>query len=283
MGVPVGGELVIPYLEDPDVTLYHGDALEVLRDLQAGSISACVTSPPYEDVRPEYPAVGPARFEEICRELGRVVDGPLLVNVGRRWRDGIERLWWLEYLTAAERAGWPLRDTVIWAKPNPNPIQGELLANAHEYVFAFGDDFDTEAVRVPYAEGSIARLRRRHVSHISTKGDTAARNGPRRDERRGEPLGEPNPAGARSPSVIVVPSGAEKGNPHPAPMPLELAEWLVRLAGGSSVIDPFAGSGTTGLAARRLGRDAVLIEQDAEYCAIAARRLQQLALDGVIA
>jgi site-specific DNA-methyltransferase (adenine-specific) len=61
-------------------------------------------------------------------------------------------------------------------------------------------------------------------------------------------------------------------------MPLELADWLVRLSGGSTIIDPFAGSGTTGLAARNNGRRAILIDLESKYCELAAERLAQQAL-----
>jgi len=268
---------VTPYLEDPDVTLYCGDALEVLRELPSGSVGACVTSPPYLDARPEYPSPSVGQFEEIFRELGRVVDGPLLLNVGRIWRNGIEQLWFLELVTRAEWSGWPLRDTLVWAKPNANPIQGEIVTNAHEYVFCFGDGFDPDAVRLAYRPDSIARMNRRYVSSVSVKGDTAARNGPRREEKRGMSL-EANERGARAASVFVAPVGVEKGNAHPAPMPLELAEHLVRLSGASSIIDPFAGSGTTLLAARRLERFGIGIELAAEYCELSAFRLSQQVL-----
>lgn len=53
---------------------------------------------------------------------------------------------------------------------------------------------------------------------------------------------------------------------------------LVKLSGGRTVLDPFAGSGTTALAARKLGRSSVLVEREAGYCAMAARRLQHFSL-----
>lgn len=264
-----------PFCVDHDMTLYCGDSLEVLSSLPDGSIGACVTSPPYLDARPEYPSPSPHEFEEIFREIGRVVAGPLLLNVGRLWRDGIERLWWTDLLERADWAGWRLRDTVIWAKPNANPIQGALLTNAHEYVFVLGDGCDPDAVRVPYAEGSLARSKRRHVSGVVVKNVSDAG----RRDRIANGRDPEHPLGARAQSVVVFAAGADKGNPHPAPMPLELAKWMVRLSGGSSILDPFAGSGTTGVAARALGRASVLIERDSGYCAIAAKRLSQQTLE----
>lgn len=61
-------------------------------------------------------------------------------------------------------------------------------------------------------------------------------------------------------------------------MALDLALHLVNLSGGNTILDPFAGSGTTAIAARKLGRASVLIEQDTDYCRMAADRLSQLSL-----
>lgn len=60
-----------PYFRDPDIALYQGDALDVLRRLPDRSADACVTSPPYLDARPEYPSPAPAHFEDILRGAGR--------------------------------------------------------------------------------------------------------------------------------------------------------------------------------------------------------------------
>jgi site-specific DNA-methyltransferase (adenine-specific) len=64
---------------------------------------------------------------------------------------------------------------------------------------------------------------------------------------------------------------------HPTQKPLPLISYIVRLScrPGGTILDPFAGSGTTGRAAKDLGRNAVLIEREEKYCEIAARRMQQ--------
>jgi len=63
---------------------------------------------------------------------------------------------------------------------------------------------------------------------------------------------------------------------HPTQKPLALMLWCIGLAGeAQTILDPFAGSGTTGRAAKDLGRKCVLIEREEKYCEIAARRMAQ--------
>jgi DNA modification methylase len=63
---------------------------------------------------------------------------------------------------------------------------------------------------------------------------------------------------------------------HPTEKPVELLKWCIeRVPTARTVIDPFAGSGSTGEAAKMTGRSAVLIEREERYCEIAAKRLQQ--------
>ena len=63
---------------------------------------------------------------------------------------------------------------------------------------------------------------------------------------------------------------------HPTQKPVELMQWCINLAGDvQTILDPFAGSGTTGRAAKDLGKQAVLIEMDEQYCEVAAQRMAQ--------
>ena len=73
--------------------------------------------------------------------------------------------------------------------------------------------------------------------------------------------------------VALMQDGAE----HPTQKPLALIRWCIEQAGEgvTTILDPFAGSGTTGRAAKDLGRKAVLIEREEKYCEIAARRMGQ--------
>lgn len=63
---------------------------------------------------------------------------------------------------------------------------------------------------------------------------------------------------------------------HPCPRKVEHVKWLIKwYAGQGTILDPFAGSGTTGVAAKNLGMSAVLVEIEERYCEIAAKRLSQ--------
>ncbi len=64
---------------------------------------------------------------------------------------------------------------------------------------------------------------------------------------------------------------------HPTPKPVKLIGFMARIScrPGGTILDPFAGSGTTGRAAKDLGRKAVLVEKEERYCEIAAQRMQQ--------
>jgi DNA modification methylase len=247
--------------------------VRVLRHLPGDSVDCVVTSPPYLDARPEYPSPTREEWFAIFDELRRVVRGPALFNVGRIWREHREQLWWVDLLRIASSRGWQHLDTRVWIKPNANPIRGEVFADRHEYVLVLGDPdtLNVDEIRVPYAPDSIARLSRGWTNHTGVKGDSARRHA------HGNRRNEPHPLGGRAPSYFTGHVGGEKGNKHPAPMPVHVAEELVKFASwpGQVVLDPFAGSCTTSLAAWRLGRSSIAVELLEEYAAMGAVRMQQ--------
>lgn len=76
--------------------------------------------------------------------------------------------------------------------------------------------------------------------------------------------------------AFVCNRSALVGSQHPTEKPLALMNWCIGLAGDvQTILDPFAGSGTTGRAAKDLGKTCTLIEREERYCEIAARRMAQ--------
>ena len=76
--------------------------------------------------------------------------------------------------------------------------------------------------------------------------------------------------------------GSYKATGHPAEKPVELVQWIIETSArpiGSLVVDPFLGSGTTAIAAKKSGMRFVGIEADERYCEMAAKRLAQGVLD----
>ena len=171
--------------------------------------------------------------------------------------------------------GWYLRSEIIWHKPNPMPESvTDRPTKAHEYVFLLSKSaryfYDAEAIR---EEAEYGRR-------------SAFRGGAYVNQPRGQNNGRAN---AESPSVTGSdPSSGRNArtvwtiNPQPTPeahfatFPEALAERCIKAGSrpGDTVLDPFAGSGTTLLVAERLGRDSLGIELNPEYIAIAERRIK---------
>ncbi|AGO84931.1 Methyltransferase [Pandoravirus salinus] len=267
----------------------EGNCLDRLADYADDSFDCCVTSPPYWGLR-DYGVAGQigaedsvdayvqnlvAVFREVRRVLrdrgtlwlnlgdaftsgGRATRAPDKKNAGREMtyrpptppglkaKDLIGLPWRVAFALQAD--GWYLRSDIIWHKPNCQPESvRDRPTRAHEYVFLLSKSaayhYDHEAVREPAASGGgngAAMRSRRSVWSINTK---------------------PYP-------------GA-----HFATFPLDLVD--VCLAAGAppsaTVLDPFCGSGTVGVACRRRGHTFVGIDLNPEYVALARSRIASAA------
>jgi DNA modification methylase len=217
---------------------------------------------------------------------------------GLKPKDLIGLPWRLAF--ALQDDGWWLRSDIIWSKPNPMPESvTDRPTRAHEYVFLLTKSarywYDAEAIRQPAAEASIARLAQnieaQEGSHRANGG--AKTNGTmkavgRVDKQRGHgrrhdgfndhwdamSKDEQSSMGANARSVWEI-ATQPFSEAHFATFPPALAERCIK-AGcpvGGTVLDPFGGAGTTGLVADRLQRNAILIELNPAYAAIAERRM----------
>lgn len=175
---------------------------------------------------------------------------------------------------ALQDDGWILRNEIIWGKPNAMPESvRDRLSTRHEHLFMFAKQsrywFDLDAIREPHAaperKAGARAFRARDINHQRTA--TGTYNGP---DARGR-----NPGDVWSIATKPYPAA------HFAVFPIELPTRCIQ-AGckpGGTVLDPFSGSGTTGAAARRLGRKYVGIDLNPAYHELAKERFAQGVLD----
>lgn len=173
---------------------------------------------------------------------------------------------------ALQDDGWWLRNDIIWAKANAMPESvADRLASKHEHVFLLVRSaryhFDLDAIKVDVVKGS--------AGSTFHSGKTAAHQLGRASAVTRVDAETRNPG-----DVWTMPTQPFPGA-HFAAMPVALAERCV-LAGckpGGVVLDPYSGSGTTGLAATKNGRRYVGIDLSADYLDLSLRtRLAQIAL-----
>ena len=171
---------------------------------------------------------------------------------------------------ALQADGWWLRQDIIWAKPNPMPesVQ-DRCTKAHEYVFLLAKSeryyYDAEAV-------SEAATGRECGNVQATK---AARSGDQK-HRTAANLHAIAAAETRNRRSVWTVTTKPYSGAHFAVMPPDLVEPCIK-AGcpeGGTVLDPFAGSGTTLAVAAELGRNAIGCELNLAYIELAERRIK---------
>lgn len=241
-----------PYYQDPLVTIYHGETLELLPDV--GPIGALVTDPPYS-------SGGAFRGDRMQSTLAKYVETDssgqaALSNFSGDNRDQRSFAFWcslwlaiarhhaepgapcvvftdwrqLPALTDAVQAGgWVWRNIGTWWKPGIRMQRGLFSASAEYFVFG-------------------------------TNGATVDHDGAPQNVLRCAP----------------VPTAKKE---HIAEKPLEVMRWVLDVVRpGSVVVDPFCGSGTTLRAAKDRGIPSIGIDQDEMSCERAASRCEQEAL-----
>lgn len=277
-----GGDQIM--LDENALQILTGDSLMILPTLAAESVQCCVTSPPYWGLR-DYdhsaqigaepsPRLYIENLVAIFREVRRVLrkDGTVWLNVGDGYaRNGgtgncgpnaivgntkkliqkrnckVPDCWGLKdrdlmglpwrVAFALQADGWVLRSKITWIKKTAMPESVKNRpTNATEDVFLFAKSPTYFYDSAGFREESGANLRNYWI------------------------LG-PDPS----------------GNGHPAAFPRELARRCILLGSREkdTVLDPFGGSGTTGLAAYELGRKAILIELNPVYAKMSKTRTGQ--------
>ncbi len=260
-----------------------GDSGELMAQLPRQSIDLFFTSPPYADAR-AYSRIHPDRYVEWFLPFARAMynaakpTGSLILNIKNRVANrgplrGQRHPYVYQLVLAMQHMGWRWVETYIWAKPNAVPGRfGPRAKDSFEYVYHFARGnrpyFDLNSVRVPYKADSAEIDRRKR----DTNGRRNTVAGFGRDRTKTYLLGGADPG-----NVVSVPQTYNQhyGVEHTAAMPEGLAEFFIKAASPKDgvVLDPFAGSATTVVVARRLGRRAGGIEIHERFAVEGQRRI----------
>jgi site-specific DNA-methyltransferase (adenine-specific) len=258
-----------------------GDCHQQLKSIPDNSIDLVVTSPPYADQRKStYGGVQPDQYVEwflpISRELLRVLKptGTFVLNIKEKVLDGERSTYVIELILGMRSQGWLWTEEFIWHKKNAYPGKWpNRFRDAWERLLQFNKDrkfnMFQEEVMVPV--GNWAKTRLKNLSATDCIRDPS---------KVGSGFGKniSNWIGRDKafPTNVVHLATECNNKQHSAAFPEELPEWFIKLftRPGDTVLDPFMGSGTTLLVARRLDRHAIGIEIIPEYVELARKSLK---------
>lgn len=245
----------------------HGDCLELMREIPDGSVDMVMTSPPYDNLR-TYNGMPPFTFDvfrPIADQLARVLKpgGVIVWNVADATVNGSETgSSFRQALYFKDECGLNLHDTMIWRK-STQPLSHNRYEQHFEYMFVFSrgkpNAFNGVRERSIYAgQDKSKRTMRRDLENLSNTGS-------------GKSVGETKLKG----NVWDIPAQNVREKTHPATYPLQLpTDHIISWSNpGDLVLDPFAGSGTTAIAAENAGRRWTCMERDPTYYEAAIARV----------
>lgn len=262
-----------PYYSDEFVTIYHGDCRNVLPTV--APVDAIVTSPPYAEQRaglyegiPEQQY--PAFTVEWMNAAGEAMTphASAFINIREHVADGVMSDYVHLTRMALRAADWLELDELLWVKPNGPPLGDPgRMRRSWERILWFSRT-NRPKVRAKANGRPSDRL-----GMSASSASSAWVNGYSGALQSGI---------SRSTDYCMVSVGDRPhGIDHPAVYPDKVAAWMILTGSdeGDTIADPFAGSGSTLVAAKRLGRKAIGVELSEAYCEIAAKRLSQGVLD----
>lgn len=247
-----------------------------------------LTSPPYPLVSPK--AYGNKVGEEYKEWLGQIFldlrpllkpRGSLVIEIGNAWDKGSPTMSTLPLETLInikDYADYKVCQQFVWNNPNklPGPatwvnIKRIRVKDAFTHIWWFSptDDpkADNQKVLLPYSEGMKKLLQKQDYNRGERPSGHRIGDGFLKSNKGAIPSNVLTYA--NSPEDPKYRSWCEEnGLPrHPARMPMQLADFFIKLTTrkGDLVLDPFAGSNTTGKAAEENGRHWISIEQSSEY------------------
>jgi site-specific DNA-methyltransferase (cytosine-N4-specific) len=258
-----------------------GDCEKVLKIFDDNTFDLIMTSPPYANSRKRiYGGPSPDKYVDWfipkAKEFLRVLKprGTLIVNIKERVVNGERHVYVLDLIKEMKKQGWLWTEEYIWYKKNSYPGKWKnRFRDAWERCLQFNKEKNfnmyQDSVKIPI--GDWAKKRFRFDKECDQK---------RKESEVGSGFGRKvsNWKNKRKvyPNNVLQLATQCSNRSHAATFPVSLPEWFIKLftLPNSLVLDPFAGSGTTGIAAKNLNRRFVLIELKKDYYNLSMKYLK---------
>lgn len=240
-----------PYYADDAITLYHADFHDVFGPEHP--YDAVVTDPPY----------GSTSLAWDRWPYGWLLQAPAFAPV--LWCFGSMRMFFDHHLEFSI-TGWKYAQEIVWEKHNGSSLAADRFSRVHEFAVQWyqgkwGDLFNSPP-HTPDAVQKVVRRKALPSVHQGARGASTYRS---------------VDGGDRLMRSVIRLRSMHGAALNETEKPVQLVSLLIACSvpPGGTVFDPFAGAGTTGVAARQLGRKAVLVELREEQCEVAARRFER--------
>jgi DNA modification methylase len=262
------------------IQILEGNCLELLQDFPPDCIDLIVTSPPYADARvKQYGGVPPEQYASwflpIASEFYRVLkpDGTWILNIKEKCVHRERSCYVIKLILSLREQGWLWTEEFIWHKKTSVPGKWSTrFRDAWERLLQFNKSgcfkMYQDAVMIP-----CQPCTRRRVAKLPPY------SGEKSISATGSPFRQNYSAWVGRekvyPTNVLYLSVESHNKKHCAAFPESLPEWFVKLftLEGDLVLDPFLGSGTTGVVCRRLNRRFIGMELKPEYVTIARERI----------
>ena len=261
--------------------LYQGNCLELLKSMESNSVDLVITSPPYADLKKyiDNPGIHPDNYVEwflpICNEICRVMKptGSFILNINDKVEDRFRHPYVFDLISELhKRTELKMFERLFWNKMKGLPNRSRF-GDRVEYIFWFAKSkdfyFNIDEMRTEYSEKSIQRMKNPLKKRFSRTEENQNSN----DYKEWNP----NSKGALPTTLVNISSESKRiADNHVAVYPVELVKYFIKgsTKEGDIVLDPFMGTGTTGVAAKSLGRNWIGFDLQEEYIKIAKIRIE---------
>lgn len=241
-------------MNSASICVFSGDMREQMQNIDAGSVDCIVTDPPYGQTSLEWD-----RWVAWWPDL--VLHA--LKPSGSMWVFGTQRMF-MEH--ASDFSNWKMSQDIVWEKQNGSGLFNDRFRRVHESIAHFYPkkakwrDIYKEPIFTNDATAKTVRKKARPAHWIGATGETIYRS---------------EDGGPKLMRSVFFAKNMHNRAVHPTQKPIEVLEPLIKYSCpvGGIVLDPFAGSGSTAVAARMIGRGAVVIEAREDYLEVLKHRI----------